>query len=133
MVHSILAVQHPCRRSDKFVFANEAGNRETHMLEKLKVVCKKVGVKNSTVHALRHSFGAHLRMKGVSIKDIADLMGHGDMATTQIYAKVEQERLREMITRLSPRSTTRRPSNPAECRRKMSPKQKSRKEEAASY
>ena len=50
-----------------------------------------------TVHALRHSFGAHLRMAGVNLADIADLLGHKDLATTQIYAKVQQEHLRSIV------------------------------------
>ena len=33
-------------------------------------------------------------MAGVSLADIADLLGHKDLATTQIYAKVQQEHLR---------------------------------------
>ena len=41
-------------------------------------------------------------MAGVSLADIADLMGHKDLATTQIYAKVEQEHLRSVINKLTP-------------------------------
>ncbi|MCI0421974.1 MAG: tyrosine-type recombinase/integrase, partial [Acidobacteria bacterium] len=54
------------------------------------------------MHSLRHSFGAHLRMAGVSMADIADLMGHKDLATTQIYAKVEQQYLRAVVNKLTP-------------------------------
>lgn len=102
ILHDLLLVQYANRTSDTFVFGNEAGNRDTHMLERLKKACKRVGVRNATVHALRHSFGAHLRMAGVSLADIADLLGHKDLATTQIYAKVQQEHLRTAIGRLSP-------------------------------
>lgn len=102
IVHDILLEQLDHRTSARFVFANEAGNRETHMLEKLKAVCKRAGIRAATVHALRHSFGAHLRMAGVSLADIADLLGHKDLATTQIYAKVQQEHLRQVIAKLSP-------------------------------
>jgi hypothetical protein len=41
-------------------------------------------------------------MAGVSLADIADLMGHADLATTQIYAKVQQEHLRAAVSRLAP-------------------------------
>ncbi len=41
-------------------------------------------------------------MAGVPLAHIADLMGHKDLATTQIYAKVEVEHLREAVSRLSP-------------------------------
>ena len=40
-------------------------------------------------------------MAGVPLANIADLMGHADLATTQIYAKVEMEHLRESVGRLS--------------------------------
>ena len=77
------------------------GQRDGHILEKLKNVCRRAGIKAATVHALRHSFGAHLRMAGVSLADIADLLGHKDLATTQIYAKVQQEHLRTVIGKLT--------------------------------
>ena len=41
-------------------------------------------------------------MAGVSLADIADLLGHKDLATTQIYAKVQQEHLRAVISKLAP-------------------------------
>ena len=67
-------------------------------------ICRKAGITPpaATLHALRHSFGSHLRMAGVPLAHIADLMGHKDLAITQIYAKVEVEHLREAVSRLSP-------------------------------
>ena len=41
-------------------------------------------------------------MAGVSLADIADLMGHRDLSTTQIYAKVVQEHLRKAAAKLAP-------------------------------
>ena len=41
-------------------------------------------------------------MAGVSLADIGDLLGHRDLATTQIYAKVQQEHLRTMVSKLTP-------------------------------
>ena len=90
------------RESDRWVFANRAGNRQLHLLDKLKKVCRRAGLRPATLHALRHSFGAHLRMAGVNLADIADLMGHKDLATTSIYAKVQQEHLRAVIAKLGP-------------------------------
>lgn len=102
VLHDLLVAQFAQRTSERWVFANEAGNRDGHMLEKLKAVCRRAGIKAATVHALRHSFGAHLRMAGVSLADIADLLGHKDLATTQIYAKVQQEHLRKVVAKLAP-------------------------------
>lgn len=102
LLRDLLAQQHHTRHSDRFVFANRQGNVDTHILERMKATCRRAGIRASTVHALRHSFGAHLRMAGVSLADIGDLLGHRDLATTQIYAKVQQEHLRKAISKLSP-------------------------------
>lgn len=100
-LRDILSVQSDKRISDRFVFPNKKGNRDTHILDKLQKVCRRAAIKASNVHALRHSFGAHLRMAGVSLADIGDLLGHKDLATTQIYAKVHQEHLRGAISKLT--------------------------------
>lgn len=101
-LRSVLQDQWTQRQSDTLVFPNKDGNRDTHMLAKLKKICRRAGITPTTVHALRHSFGAHLRMAGVPLADIADLLGHKDLATTQIYAKVHQEHLRSVISKLTP-------------------------------
>jgi integrase/recombinase XerD len=98
-----LLVQHYAdRANDGLVFPNKEGQLDTHILSKLKKVGRRAGLPTVTVHALRHSFGAHLRMAGVNLADIADLLGHKDLATTQIYAKVQQEHLRTVIAKLAP-------------------------------
>ena len=102
MLMELLRLQYDKRRGDVLVFANQGGNIDTHILERLKRICTRAGIKQSTVHALRHSFGAHLRMAGASLADIGDLLGHKDLATTQIYAKVQQEHLRTVISKLAP-------------------------------
>jgi len=101
-LREILVRLHAERRDDGLVFPNKSGGVDTHLLSKLKKLGRRAGIPTITVHALRHSFGAHLRMAGVNLADIADLMGHKDLATTQIYAKVQQEHLRSVIARLSP-------------------------------
>jgi integrase len=66
-LRSVLTEQHRKRRSERWVIATRSGGRETHLLEKVKSICRKAGItpRAATVHALRHSFGAHLRMAGV--------------------------------------------------------------------
>ena len=57
----------------------------------------------ATLHALRHSFGTHLRLADVNMDDIADLMGHKDTRTTrEFYAFAHLERLQELAGRLEP-------------------------------
>lgn len=111
-LREVLLTHHASRRDDHLVFPNRAGERDPHLLDKLKRIGRKAGVPHVTVHALRHSFGAHLRMAGVNLADIADLMGHRDIATTQIYAKVQQDHLRSAIARLTPLAVDAPPQTP---------------------
>lgn len=47
-------------------------------------------------HRLRHTVASHLVQRGVSLKAVADLLGHGSLSTTQVYAKVNLPMLREI-------------------------------------
>jgi hypothetical protein len=51
-------------------------------------------------------------MAGVNLADIADLLGHKDLATTQIYAKVLQDHLRQVVGKLSPLVSPAEPEQP---------------------
>lgn len=61
--------------------------------EALKLIVKKhLGV---TPHVLRHSYATNLRLRGMGIDAIAELMGHESMETTRIYATLANEELRK--------------------------------------
>jgi len=44
--------------------------------------------KPATVHTLRHSFATHLLMRGVSIREVQQYLGHSNVETTMVYTHV---------------------------------------------
>jgi site-specific recombinase XerD len=56
---------------------------------------KRLGLSGGS-HLLRRTVASHLVQKGASIKEVADLLGHKNLATTMIYAQVNLPMLRQV-------------------------------------
>ena len=95
------------KRKSARVFLNSRGNVLTrqyvHTLIKQRLQALGLDERLSA-HSFRHSFATHLLDGGADLRVVQELLGHSDIATTQIYTHVQNRRLKEAIDQYHPRS-----------------------------
>lgn len=94
-------------RETKALFVSPRGKGLTRMgfWKLLRRHARGAGItKNLSPHKLRHSFATHLVERGADLRAVQAMLGHADLATTQIYTHVDSKRLRAVYDDKHPRS-----------------------------
>lgn len=92
---------------EDYVFLNRRGSHltRTMILIMIKQLAKEAGIKkNISPHTLRHSFATSLLEGGADLRAIQAMLGHEDIATTEIYTHIDTTTLRQEILEHHPRN-----------------------------
>lgn len=95
------------KKTGSEIFLSSRGTRLTtvRIWQIVKEAARLAGMDiNVYPHLLRHSFATHLLSNGADLRIIQEMLGHADIATTQIYTHVDQQRLKAIHHRFHPRA-----------------------------
>jgi integrase len=84
-----------------WVFSTKTGNRQTHLLRRLKELAEDAKIPGATLHKFRHTYATRLLESGCDIVTVQKLMGHSDLDTTRQYLDPDEKLKRSAVSRLS--------------------------------
>ncbi len=97
-------------RDERALFLNQRGGGLTRqgLYKIIQARARDVGLGDKmSPHTLRHSFATHLLSGGCDLRSVQEMLGHADVATTQIYTHLSAERIKEVYFEAHPRAKNR--------------------------
>ncbi len=94
-------------KRENFIFLNQRGGglSRQYFWRLIKTYAENVMIaKAISPHTIRHSFATHLLAGGADIRSVQAMLGHADIATTEIYTHVDRSRLKKVHKKYHPRS-----------------------------
>lgn len=92
-------------KDSRFLFPSREGHiSRIRLFQIIKAVAVEAGLDPAKVspHVLRHAFATHLLAGGANLRALQAMLGHADIATTQIYTHVDASRLVELVNKRHP-------------------------------
>jgi len=94
------------KKESEFLFISRLGKKISRQSfwKLIKRYAKEAGVKKPIrPHILRHSFATHLLERGADLRSVQEMLGHANIATTQIYTHINKDRLKTIHKTFHPR------------------------------
>jgi integrase/recombinase XerD len=94
------------KKSSPYLFLSNRGTAmtRTRFWQIINTIAVNAGISHRiSPHMLRHSFATHLLTGGADLRAVQMMLGHSDISTTQIYTKIETERLKSIHQKFHPR------------------------------
>ena len=85
------------KEQEVYLFCDEKGQKIKGFRKAYTRLLKKVGIKNATIHTMRHTYASHLVMNGVDLKTVQELLGHHSTSLTERYAHLSDKHKQKAV------------------------------------